>query len=196
MRHSVPPEGLKRSPARREIRPGLNGLAESPQKKTPCSMPDTRKMHNVRISGISGQGHRSPPRLLLLQGLTDRRHIKLNFFPLRLEKHDAPRYIITEHSGNRIAGKVIKSFKDKETEAVYNGERSRKLPGDIQTAARRKMRMLNAATAPEDLSTPPGNHFEALTGRPGFFSIRVNIQWRVTFSWSDGAENVKIEDYH
>ena len=91
---------------------------------------------------------------------------------------------------------MIKSFKDKETEAVYNGERSRKLPGDIQTAARRKMRMLNAATAPEDLSTPPGNHFEALTGRPGFFSIRVNIQWRVTFSWSDGAENVKIEDYH
>ncbi|MBE6371742.1 MAG: type II toxin-antitoxin system RelE/ParE family toxin [Lentisphaerae bacterium] len=91
---------------------------------------------------------------------------------------------------------MIKSFKDKETEAIYQGKRSRKLPGDIQTAARRKMRMLNAAAAPEDLRSPPGNHFEALEGRPGYFSIRVNIQWRVTFLWSDGAENVKIEDYH
>ena len=91
---------------------------------------------------------------------------------------------------------MIKSFKDKETEAIYLGKRSRKLPGDIQTAARRKMRMLNAAAAPEDLRSPPGNHFEALEGRPGYFSIRVNIQWRVTFLWSDGAENVKIEDYH
>ena len=74
--------------------------------------------------------------------------------------------------------------------------RSSKLPGDIQENARKKLRMLNAAVAPEDLRSPPGNHFEALEGRPGFFSIRINIQWRITFSWNDGAENVKIEDYH
>jgi len=91
---------------------------------------------------------------------------------------------------------MIKSFADKEAEAVFNGERSRKLPDDIQMAARKKLLMLNAATASEDLRVPPGNRFEALAGRPGFFSIRVNIQWRVTFSWNDGAENVKIEDYH
>ena len=91
---------------------------------------------------------------------------------------------------------MIKSFGDKEAEAIFNGERSRKLPGDIQMAARKKLLMLNAATAPEDLRVPPGNRFEALAGRPGFFSIRVNIQWRVTFSWNEGAENVKIEDYH
>ena len=91
---------------------------------------------------------------------------------------------------------MIKSFIDKEAEKLFNGERSRKLPGDIQVPARRKLLMLNAATAPEDLRMPPGNKFEALAGRPGFYSIRINAQWRVTFSWSDGAENVKIEDYH
>ena len=91
---------------------------------------------------------------------------------------------------------MIKSFKDKDTESVYKGERSRRLPGDIQTGARRKMRMLNAVTIPEDLRNPPGNHFEVLNGRPGFYSIRINNQWRITFSWNGGASDVKIEDYH
>ncbi len=91
---------------------------------------------------------------------------------------------------------MIKSFRDRETEKIYNGKRSSKLPGEIQESARRKLRMLGAAAAPEDLRVPPGNRFEALAGRPGFFSIRINIQWRVTFSWNGGAENVKIEDYH
>ena len=91
---------------------------------------------------------------------------------------------------------MIKSFKDKETEAIYKGKRSSKLPGDIQQTARRKLKYLNNAASPEDLRMPPGNHFEALTGRSGFYSIRINIQWRVTFSWNDGAENVRIEDYH
>lgn len=49
---------------------------------------------------------------------------------------------------------------------------------------------------PEDLRQPPGNHFEALEGRNGYYSIRVNDQWRLTFSWNEGAENVAIEDYH
>ena len=73
---------------------------------------------------------------------------------------------------------------------------SRKLPENIQVAAQRKLLLLDAAAAPEDLRVPPGNHFEALSGRPGFYSIRINAQWRVTFSWNNGAENVKIEDYH
>lgn len=91
---------------------------------------------------------------------------------------------------------MIKSFSDKEAKKIFNGERARKLPGDIQVAAQRKLWLLDAAASPEDLRTPPGNHFDALSGRPGFYSIRINVQWRVTFSWNDGAENVKIEDYH
>ncbi len=91
---------------------------------------------------------------------------------------------------------MINSFKDKEAELIYKGERSRKLPDNIQLAARKKLLMLDAATAPEDLRMPPGNRFEALAGRPGYYSIRINVQWRVTFSWNGGAENVKIEDYH
>ena len=91
---------------------------------------------------------------------------------------------------------MIKSFADKETEKIFHQQRSRKLPGDIQTMALKKLWMLDAATAPEDLRMPPGNHFEALQGQNGFYSIRINIQWRVTFSWNDGAENVRIEDYH
>ena len=91
---------------------------------------------------------------------------------------------------------MIKSFKDKETEAIYHGKRSSKLTGDIQQTARRKLKYLNNAASPEDLRMPPGNHFETLAGGPGFYSIRINAQWRVTFFWNDGAENVKIEDYH
>lgn len=91
---------------------------------------------------------------------------------------------------------MIKSFGDKQTEAVFNGKRSRKLPEDIQVSAQKKLWLLDAATAPEDLRSLPGNRFEALNGRPGFYSIRVNVQWRITFSWNDGAENVRIEDYH
>ena len=94
-------------------------------------------------------------------------------------------------------GYMIKSFKDKETEAIFKGLRSRKLPADIQGNAIRKLWVLDAATAPEDLRMPPGNHFEALHGnREGQYSIRINLQWRIIFSWNDGAENVTIEDYH
>ena len=91
---------------------------------------------------------------------------------------------------------MIKRFKDKEAEAIFNGKRSRKLPEAIQVSAQKKLWLLDAASTPEDLRNPPGNHFEALTGRPGFYSIRINVQWRVTFTWDDGAENVRIEDYH
>ena len=57
--------------------------------------------------------------------------------------------------------------------------------------------MLNNADTPEDMRIPPGNHFEALHGnREGQYSVRINLQWRIIFSWNDGAENVTIEDYH
>lgn len=91
---------------------------------------------------------------------------------------------------------MIKSFKDKEAEKIYNGLRSAKLPGTIQETARRRLKYLNNAVDLEDLRVPPSNHFEALNGRPGVYSIRINNQWRITFSWNDGAENVRIEDYH
>ena len=91
---------------------------------------------------------------------------------------------------------MIRSFKDSEAEAIFDGRRSTKLPPNIQPAAQRKLMMLDAATSPEVLRCPPGNHFEALHGRPGTFSIRINKQWRITFTWNDGAENVRIEDYH
>ena len=91
---------------------------------------------------------------------------------------------------------MIKSFSDKETEKVFQNKRSRKLPGDIQQTALKKLIMLDAACEPMDLREPPGNHFEALSGRNGYYSIRINAQWRITFLWDDGAENVRIEDYH
>jgi proteic killer suppression protein len=91
---------------------------------------------------------------------------------------------------------MIRSFKDSEAEAIFDGRRSTRLPPGIQPTAQRKLMMLDAATSPNDLRTPPGNHLEALHGREGVFSIRINRQWRITFSWNDGAEDVRIEDYH
>ena len=91
---------------------------------------------------------------------------------------------------------MIRNFKDKETEAIFNGQRSKKLSVDIQGTARRKLKYLNNALSLIDLRIPPGNHFESLNGRPGYYSIRINAQWRITFSWNDGADHVKIEDYH
>ena len=93
---------------------------------------------------------------------------------------------------------MIESFGDTETEQIYRGQRSRKLPGDIQHRARRKLRMLNQARALQDLSVPPGNRLEALRGDlSGFWSIRINQQWRIIFRWEDGRKiEVKIADYH
>jgi proteic killer suppression protein len=93
---------------------------------------------------------------------------------------------------------MIRSFTDKETKKIWNGERSRKLPSDIQKTARRKLRYLGRAKALHDLRVPAGNRLEQLKGStPPRYSIRINDQWRVTFRWSDGdAEDVRIEDYH
>jgi proteic killer suppression protein len=93
---------------------------------------------------------------------------------------------------------VIRSFRSPETERVWDGERSRKLPPDIQDVARRKLRMLNNAQNLEDLRVPPKNRLEALRGdRKGQHSIRVNDKWRVCFRWREGdAYDVEIVDYH
>lgn len=93
---------------------------------------------------------------------------------------------------------MIKSFRCKETEQIWKGKVSRRLPRDIQAIARRKLRMLNNAQTLDDLRIPPANRLEALTrGRAGQHSIRINDQWRICFVWNNGdASNVEIVDYH
>jgi proteic killer suppression protein len=93
---------------------------------------------------------------------------------------------------------MIRSFKDKETERIFNRDGSRKIPGDIQRSALRKLLILHGATDIEDLKVPPGNRLEALKGeRKGQHSIRINDQWRICFLWKgQGPEDVEIVDYH
>ena len=93
---------------------------------------------------------------------------------------------------------MIRSFKCKETEKIFNRTFSRKFPQDIQRVTLRKLRMLNRAKTLKDLSVPPGNRLEALHGdREGQYSIRINDQWRICFELQKGdAYNVEIVDYH
>ena len=93
---------------------------------------------------------------------------------------------------------MIKSFRDAETEKVFNRRFSQRLPHDIQATALRKLRMLANAHDVIDLRSPPGNRLERLGGdRAGQHSIRINDQWRVCFRWQDGdAHEVEICDYH
>ena len=93
---------------------------------------------------------------------------------------------------------MIQSFADRETEQIWRGERSRKLPGDIQGIALRKLRLLHAARVLQDLRVPPGNRLEALKGnRTGQWSIRINDQWRICFRWDEGGpHDVEIFVYH
>jgi len=93
---------------------------------------------------------------------------------------------------------MIKSFGDRETKKVWEGRRSKKLPVEIQNNARRKLRMINNAQNITDLRVPPSNHLEKLSGNLiGYYSVRVNKQWRVVFTWGDGsAFEVQILDYH
>ena len=93
---------------------------------------------------------------------------------------------------------MIKSFKSKETEKLFQGRFSSKLPQSIQRTAAIKLKMLNAATVIETLRIPPSNFLEALHGdREGQYSIRVNKQWRICFVWQgNNAYDVQIVDYH
>ena len=91
---------------------------------------------------------------------------------------------------------MIRSFKCSDTEALSKGIRVKRFQ-NVATIARRKLRQLEVAGNLEDLRIPPGNRLEALKGnRAGQYSIRVNQQWRVCFSWTEaGAEDVEIVDY-
>ena len=102
---------------------------------------------------------------------------------------NAKRYILTY---------MIRSFRDRETERIFQRTRSQKLPSDIQQTALRKLRMLNRSTTLADLRVPPANRLAKLRGdRAGQYSIRINDQWRICFTWRNGdAYNVEIVDYH
>ena len=93
---------------------------------------------------------------------------------------------------------MIKSFGDTETELVWHGTFSLKLPTEIQPVARRKLRMIHNAQDIKDLKVPPANRLEKLTGRlKHYYSIRINQQWRIIFHWDQGnATEVQITDYH
>ena len=93
---------------------------------------------------------------------------------------------------------MIESFASDETQKIFLGQISRKFPKDIQRTARRKLIYLDDAEDLQDLLAPPGNRLEKLKGdRSGQYSIRINDQWRICFSWSDNkAKNVEIVDYH
>jgi toxin HigB-1 len=93
---------------------------------------------------------------------------------------------------------MIVSFRDTDTARIWRGERSRRLPPDIQNVALRKLRLLNQSRDLNDLRVPPGNRLEALRAdRSGQHSIRINDQWRICFVWTAGGPiDVEIVDYH
>lgn len=93
---------------------------------------------------------------------------------------------------------MLRSFADKETERVWKRRAVRKLDQGTQRIALRKLLILDAAEALDDLRVPPGNRLEKLKGdRAGTYSIRINRQWRICFRWTTaGPEDVEIVDYH
>ena len=93
---------------------------------------------------------------------------------------------------------MIQSFGSKETEKIWGGTRVKKMPLEIQSVGRRKLRMLNNSQDVKDLRIPPSNRLERLSGDlKDFYSIRINKQWRIIFTWNNGnAYEVKITDYH
>jgi proteic killer suppression protein len=93
---------------------------------------------------------------------------------------------------------MLRSFGSKETEKIWNGVRSSKIPPEIQKVGRRKLRMINNSIDLNDLRVPPSNRLEKLSGsRKEYYSIRINDQWRIIFKWQAGhAFEVKIIDYH
>lgn len=93
---------------------------------------------------------------------------------------------------------MIRSFGSKETEKIWNGIRSNKIPPEVQKVGRRKLRMVNNSIDIIDLRIPPSNRLEKLSGkRNDFYSIRINDQWRIIFIWEEGhALEVEIVDYH
>ncbi len=93
---------------------------------------------------------------------------------------------------------MIKSFGSKETEKIFFGQRSKKIPLQVQKIGRRKLRMINNSQNINDLRIPPDNRLEKLSGNlKQYHSIRINDQWRIVFIWKNGhASGVNIIDYH
>ena len=93
---------------------------------------------------------------------------------------------------------MIISFGSKKTEKIWNGERVKNIPIEIQQIGRRKLRMLNNSQNIQDLRIPPSNRLEKLSGKAkDFYSIRINDQWRIVFQWiNNHAQEVEIVDYH
>ena len=101
-------------------------------------------------------------------------------------------------SAARYYWPVIRSFRDRDTQAVFERRHVRRFHGDIQRRAQQKLMIVNNAEDLNDLRAPPGNRLEALSGnRAEQYSIRINEQWRVCFVWRGGnAYEVEIVDYH
>ena len=93
---------------------------------------------------------------------------------------------------------MVKSFAEPDTQRLWEFGTSRRLPASLRRSAFKKLGILNAAVALENLRVPPGNRLEALKGdRAGQYSIRINDRYRVCFLWRDGhAYDVEIVDYH
>lgn len=93
---------------------------------------------------------------------------------------------------------MIKGFASRETEELFRGRSSRRIPADVQARALRKLLAIHAAPGLDDLGRIPGNRLEKLKGdRAGQYAVRINDQWRVCFAWRDGdAYEVEIVDYH
>lgn len=93
---------------------------------------------------------------------------------------------------------MILSFGSKETEKIWEGERVKKIPLEIQEVGRRKLRMINNSFSLSDLKIPPSNRLEKLSGNlKDYYSIRINDQWRIIFKWiNNNSFEVEIIDYH
>ena len=93
---------------------------------------------------------------------------------------------------------MIRSFADRDAEALFQGRFARRLAHDVQRVAQRKLRQIHQAKELRDLAAPPGNRLEALRGdREGQHSIRINDRWRICFVWNESdADQVEIVDYH
>jgi len=113
------------------------------------------------------------------------------------ENPSCRRHLTNVTHGVTISG-MIASFADRETEALFRRERVKRIDPRLQRTALRKLVMLDAASSLDDLRVPPGNRLETLRGqRTGRYSIRINDQWRIVFTWRDGkAHDVEIVDYH
>ncbi|MBF0289345.1 MAG: type II toxin-antitoxin system RelE/ParE family toxin [SAR324 cluster bacterium] len=92
---------------------------------------------------------------------------------------------------------MIESFQCKETKKIWNKQRSKKFPQNIQQRVLEKMQRIDSAERVEDFYFPPSNQFEALTGnRKGQYSVRVNQQWRLCFNFDGNIQNLELVDYH